>query len=346
MTLEFEGILDHYAVLGLDHGCSAAEVRKAFRAKALRWHPDKAGSSAEAKRRFQEATDAYEVLGDEEKRKVYDGHLQQEKLEAEKVRVEKARAQGYPASAPAPAPANFPFPQARHATHTQNHGPHGQASHSQMPGRPTRQHSRPFQEERRNYMPQPDLRPTAAEVHGYGRQQEGHTRRPAYRPEMGVDTRPTAAELNPHGFGQPFRASISDLQTLASFSHEGATWIPKVKDVKWCRPGDAGRVQLSFVADYTSSRSRGGAGGSRLLQLLHTSNCDALQTSFHDHLEKVASRCSYRHFRMQLLNHPGRGELQFRVKLCLEGETNDLLRSFDAAWEVAPSQKMKDCPLM
>lgn len=201
-------------------------------------------------------------------------------------------------------------------------------------------------------MPQPDLRPTAAEVHGYGRPKmpdDGHRRRTAgYNPHdmpNVPDTRPTAAELNPNGFGQPFRATISDLQTLASFRHDGAVWIPKVKDVKWCRPGDAGRVQLTYVADYTSSRSRGG-GGSRLLQLLQTSNCDALQTSFQEHLDRVAGRCSYRHFRMQLLDHPGRGELQFRVKLCLEGETSDLLRSFDAAWEVAPSQKMKDCPLM
>ena len=337
MTLEFEGILDHYAVLGLDHGCNAADVRKAFRAKALQWHPDKAGASAEARRRFQEATDAYEVLGDEEKRRAYDGHLEQERLAAERAAAEKAarksqavyqaaKTQGY-ANVHA---ANFPFP---HATNG-------------MP-RPSRQHSRPFEEGRSNH-PQPDLRPTAAEVHGYGRspkREDGRPFKPDFREVRTPDTRPTAAELNPHGFGQPFRASISDLQTLASFNHEGATWVPKVKDVKWCRPGDATKVQLAYVADYTSSRSRGSGRSSRLLQLLQTSNCDALQTSFQEHLDKVASRCSYRHFRMQLLDHPGRGELQFRVKLCLEGETNDLLRSFDAAWELAPSQK-KDCPLM
>eukprot|EP00438_Fugacium_kawagutii_P018270 Skav222981 [mRNA] locus=scaffold1827:100473:101555:+ [translate_table: standard] len=356
---EFEGILDHYAVLGLDHGCSSAEVRKAFRAKALRWHPDKAGSSAEARRRFQEATDAYEVLGDEEKRKLYDAQLQQEKLAAaaaEKLAAEKAawaRAQaaqaahaaaspkqGYPRNHGSPQAAHFPFPH-------QSHG---------VPGRPTptHQHSRPFDEANRQHghnghTPQADLRPTAAEVHGYGRQpEEGHRRRnPAGHGHMaqGHDTRPTAAELNPNGFGQPFRATVSDLRTLASFTHEGSLWIPKVKDVKWCRPGDAGRVQLTYIADYTSSRSRGGGRGAGLLQLLQTSNCDALQTSFQEHLDKVASRCSYRHFRMQLRDHLG-GELQFRVKLCLEGETNDLLRSFDMAWELAPSQKMKDCPLM
>lgn len=339
MTLEFEGILDHYAVLGLDHGCNAADVRKAFRAKALQWHPDKAGASAEARRRFQEATDAYEVLGDQEKRRAYDGHLEQERLAAERAAAEKAarksqavyqaKAQGY-ANVHA---ANFPFP---HATNG-------------MP-RPSRQHSRPFEEAGRSNHPQPDLRPTAAEVHGYGRspkmREDGRPFKPqGFREVRTPDTRPTAAELNPHGFGQPFRASISDLQTLASFNHEGATWVPKVKDVKWCRPGDATKVQLAYVADYTSSRSRGSGRSSRLLQLLQTSNCDALQTSFQEHLDKVASRCSYRHFRMQLLDHPGRGELQFRVKLCLEGETNDLLRSFDAAWELAPSQK-KDCPLM
>ena len=110
------------------------------------------------------------------------------------------------------------------------------------------------------------------------------------------DTRPTAAELHPQGFGPAFRASISDLQTLATFCHEGAVWQPKVKDVKWCRPdGDARRVQLSFIADYTSSRSRGNTA-SPLVQLLQTSSCDALHTSFQEHLDRVAGRCDCRQF--------------------------------------------------
>ena len=281
----FEGILDHYAVLELEHDCSAADVRKAFRAKALRWHPDKAGTSAEARRRFQEASDAYEVLGDDEKRKTYDLHLQQaeraEKAEKAKKAEEAERAK-------------------RAATST---------TPQSSPERPAAQASNPARQDRRSqgYPAQPfpkpswqaqhrDQRPTYAEVHGHHRPDrpadvhQGFMRETReVREVRGHDPRPTAAELNPQGFGRPFRATVSDLQTLASFSHEGAMWVPKVRDVKWCRPGDGVRIQLSYVADYTSSRSQV-SHGSRLLQLLQTSNCDALQTSFQEHLDRVAGR--------------------------------------------------------
>jgi molecular chaperone DnaJ len=64
---------DYYEVLGLSKGASDDEIKKAFRRKAVEYHPDKQGGD-EAK--FKEINEAYEVLKDEKKRQRYDqfGH--------------------------------------------------------------------------------------------------------------------------------------------------------------------------------------------------------------------------------------------------------------------------------
>lgn len=64
---------DYYDVLGVSKGASDDEIKKAFRKKAVEYHPDKEGGD-EAK--FKEANEAYEVLKDERKRQRYDqfGH--------------------------------------------------------------------------------------------------------------------------------------------------------------------------------------------------------------------------------------------------------------------------------
>lgn len=64
---------DYYEVLGVDKGASADEIKKAFRRKAVQYHPDKEGGD-EAK--FKEVNEAYEVLKDAPKRQRYDqfGH--------------------------------------------------------------------------------------------------------------------------------------------------------------------------------------------------------------------------------------------------------------------------------
>ena len=66
---------DYYEVLGVSRHASADEIRKAFRALARKYHPD-VSSSPDAAERFAEATEAYEVLGDPEKKSRYDrfGH--------------------------------------------------------------------------------------------------------------------------------------------------------------------------------------------------------------------------------------------------------------------------------
>jgi DnaJ-class molecular chaperone len=66
---------DYYDVLGVSKGATEAELKSAYRKKALKWHPDK-NKSAEAEAKFKEINEAYEVLSDAKKKQMYDqfGH--------------------------------------------------------------------------------------------------------------------------------------------------------------------------------------------------------------------------------------------------------------------------------
>lgn len=63
---------DYYAVLGVAKNATAAEIKKAYRKLARSSHPDAKPGDARAEERFKEISAAYDVLGDEEKRKAYD----------------------------------------------------------------------------------------------------------------------------------------------------------------------------------------------------------------------------------------------------------------------------------
>jgi len=63
---------DYYEILGLSREATQDEVRKAFRKLARKYHPDVAEDKATAQEKFKEINEAYEVLGDAEKRKKYD----------------------------------------------------------------------------------------------------------------------------------------------------------------------------------------------------------------------------------------------------------------------------------
>jgi molecular chaperone DnaJ len=63
---------DHYKTLGVDKKASADEVKKAYRKLARRYHPDRNPDDKQAEERFKEISQAYDVLGDPEKRKQYD----------------------------------------------------------------------------------------------------------------------------------------------------------------------------------------------------------------------------------------------------------------------------------
>jgi molecular chaperone DnaJ len=67
---------DYYEVLGIARGASAEEIRKSFRALALKYHPDRNSGDEEAAVLFKEAAEAHEVLSDPQKRELYDryGH--------------------------------------------------------------------------------------------------------------------------------------------------------------------------------------------------------------------------------------------------------------------------------
>ena len=63
---------DYYAVLGVARTASPDEIKQAFRALAMRWHPDRNPGDAQAEARFREIAEAWDVLGDPEKRGRFD----------------------------------------------------------------------------------------------------------------------------------------------------------------------------------------------------------------------------------------------------------------------------------
>ena len=67
---------DYYDILGISKGASDAEIKKAYRKKAIKYHPDKNPGNEEAEAMFKKAAEAYEVLRDSQKRARYDqyGH--------------------------------------------------------------------------------------------------------------------------------------------------------------------------------------------------------------------------------------------------------------------------------
>lgn len=69
MPVEFK---DYYAILGVPRDASEEEIKKAFRKLARQYHPDVAKDKKAAEEKFKEINEAYEVLGDPEKRRKYD----------------------------------------------------------------------------------------------------------------------------------------------------------------------------------------------------------------------------------------------------------------------------------
>src|SRR5947208_16482700 len=63
---------DYYDILGVKKGASDDEIKKAYRNRAKKFHPDKNKGNKEAENKFKEISEAYAVLSDKEKRDQYD----------------------------------------------------------------------------------------------------------------------------------------------------------------------------------------------------------------------------------------------------------------------------------
>jgi len=70
--MNFDPRTDYYKALGVKDSASDAEIKKAYRKLAKEYHPDRTGGDKTKEARFKQATEAYGVLGDKEKRAQYD----------------------------------------------------------------------------------------------------------------------------------------------------------------------------------------------------------------------------------------------------------------------------------
>ena len=64
--------IDYYKILGIEKNASSAEIKKAYRKMAMKYHPDHSKGDKAAEEKFKKISEAYAVLSDEEKRKQYD----------------------------------------------------------------------------------------------------------------------------------------------------------------------------------------------------------------------------------------------------------------------------------
>lgn len=72
MTLDFDPSIDHYKVLGVKPEATPEEIKKAYRRLAKQYHPDSTGGDKAKEARFKEVGQAYDVLGDAQRRAQYD----------------------------------------------------------------------------------------------------------------------------------------------------------------------------------------------------------------------------------------------------------------------------------
>jgi molecular chaperone DnaJ len=65
---------DYYEVLGLDRNATNGDIKKAYRQLALKFHPDRNREDPKAEEKFKEASEAYQVLSDPQRRQIYDAY--------------------------------------------------------------------------------------------------------------------------------------------------------------------------------------------------------------------------------------------------------------------------------
>ena len=65
---------DYYDVLGVSKDSDSSAIKSAYRKMAMKFHPDRNPGDTEAEKNFKEASEAYEVLSNNEKRQAYDSY--------------------------------------------------------------------------------------------------------------------------------------------------------------------------------------------------------------------------------------------------------------------------------
>ena len=84
--------IDYYNILGVNKSASQADIKKAFKKLARKYHPDLNPNDDTAKHKFQEINEANEVLSDPEKRKKFDAYGENWK-HADQMDAQKQRSQ-------------------------------------------------------------------------------------------------------------------------------------------------------------------------------------------------------------------------------------------------------------
>jgi DnaJ-class molecular chaperone len=84
-------VKNYYEILGIDCDSNKDEIKKAFRNLAKKYHPDKNKDNEEAYKKFQEVSEAYEVLGSEDSKANYDKKLASLKNKSKNKSEEKSR---------------------------------------------------------------------------------------------------------------------------------------------------------------------------------------------------------------------------------------------------------------
>lgn len=70
--------MDYYKILGISREASEEDIKKAYRRLSKKYHPDANIGNKAAEKLFMEISEAYSVLGDKEKRRIYDGEIQKD----------------------------------------------------------------------------------------------------------------------------------------------------------------------------------------------------------------------------------------------------------------------------